>query len=59
MASWREKLNQAAQNTISKSKEVAGVAKLNVEIGTLNQSLKNIYTEVGKYVLEKGVLPED
>ena len=59
MANWREKLNQAAQNTISKSKEVAGVAKLNVEISTLNQSMKNIYTEVGKYVLENGFLSED
>lgn len=59
MASWREKLNQAAQNTISKSKEVAGVAKLNVEIGSLNQSLKNVYTEVGKYVLENGLLSEN
>ena len=44
MASWREKLNQAAQNTISKSKEVAEIAKLNVEIGSSNQSMKNIYT---------------
>ena len=59
MASWREKLNQAAQNTISKSKEVAGVAKLNVEIGSLNQSMKNIYTEVGRYVLENGLLSEN
>jgi rRNA maturation endonuclease Nob1 len=59
MASWREKLNQAAQNTISKSKEVAEIAKLNVEIGSSNQSMKNIYTEVGKYVLENGLLSED
>ncbi|MCI9337384.1 MAG: zinc ribbon domain-containing protein [Lachnospiraceae bacterium] len=59
MANWREKLNQAAQNTISKSKEVAGVAKLNVEIASLNQSLKNVYTEVGKHVLENGLLAED
>ena len=58
MASWREKLNQAAQNTISKSKEVAEIAKLNVEIGSSNQSMKNIYTEVGKYVLENGLLSE-
>ena len=59
MASWREKLNQAAQNTISKSKEVAEIAKLNVEIGSSNQSMKNINTEVGKYVLENGLLSED
>ena len=59
MANWREKLNQAAQSTISKSKEVAEIAKLNVEIGSLNQSMKNLYTEVGKYVLENGLLSED
>ena len=46
MASWSEKLNQMTQSAISKSKEVAGVAKLNVEISSLNQSVKNIYTEV-------------
>lgn len=59
MASWSEKLNQMTQSAISKSKEVAGVTKLNVEINTLNQNLKNIYTEVGRYVLEKGLLKED
>lgn len=59
MANWKEKLNQAAQSTISKSKEVAGIAKLNVEISSLNQSMKNIYTEVGKYVLENDLLKED
>ena len=59
MASWSEKLNQMTQSAISKSKEMAGVTKLNVEIGTLNQNLKNIYTEVGRYVLEKGLLKED
>lgn len=59
MASWSEKLNQMTQSAISKSKEVAGITKLNVEIGTLNQNLKNIHTEVGKYVLENGLLTED
>ena len=59
MASWSEKLNQMTQSAISKSKEVAGVTKLNVEIGTLNQNLKSIYTEVGCYVLEKGLLKDD
>lgn len=59
MASWSEKLNQMTQKTISKSKEVAGVAKLNLEISTLNQNIKNIQNEVGAYVLEKGLLLED
>ena len=59
MAGWKEKLNQMTQDAISKSKEVAGVAKLNMEISSLNQSVKNIYTEVGTYVLEKGLLSDD
>lgn len=59
MASFSEKLNRMTQNAISKSKEVAGVTKLNLEIGSLNQDIKNIQTEVGRYVLEKGLLLED
>ena len=59
MASWSEKLNQMTQKTISKSKEVAGVAKLNLEISTLNQNIKNIQNEVGAYVLENGLLMND
>ena len=59
MASWTEKLNQMTQSAISKSKEVAGVTKLNLEISSLNQNLKNIQTEIGAYVLENGLLKED
>lgn len=59
MANWNERLNQMAQKTISKSKEVAGVAKLNLEISTLNQNIKNIQNEVGAYVLENGLLLDD
>ncbi|HBA46803.1 MAG TPA: hypothetical protein DCZ91_03185 [Lachnospiraceae bacterium] len=59
MASWSEKLNQMTQKTISKSKEMAGVAKLNLEISTLNQNIKNIQNEVGAYVLENGLLLDD
>lgn len=59
MEKWRDRLSQAAQNVASKSKEVAGIAKLNLENSTLNQNIKNIQTEVGAYVLEKGLLMED
>ncbi len=59
MENWKDKLNQVTQSTISKSKEVAGVVKLNVEINSLHQNMKSIYTEVGKYVLENGLLPDD
>lgn len=59
MASWTEKLNQMTQSAISKSKEVAGVTKLNLEISSLNQNIKNIQTEIGAYVLENELLKED
>lgn len=57
MASWSDKFTQVTQNAISKSKEVAGVAKLNMEISSLNQEIKNIQTQVGAYVLDNGFLP--
>ncbi len=59
MANWSEKLNQMTQDAISKSKEVAGVAKLTLEMNSLNQNIKTIQTEVGAYVLENGLLMED
>lgn len=59
MADWSEKLSQIAQDTISKSKEVAEVAKLNLEISALNQKIREINTQVGAYVLEKKLCSED
>ena len=59
MADWSEKLSQIAQDTISKSKEVVEVAKLNLEISTLNQKIREIHTQVGAYVLEMKLCPED
>ena len=59
MADWSEKLNRMAQSAVSKSKEVAEVTKLNLEVSTLNQKIKEIHTQVGAYVLEKGLLSED
>lgn len=59
MANWREQLNQMTQNAVSKSKEMVGVTKLNLEINTLNQNIKNIQTEIGAYILENGLLQDD
>lgn len=59
MASWNEKLNQMTQSAISKSKEVAGVTKLTLENSSRNQDIKIIYTKVGEYVMENGLLSED
>lgn len=59
MADWSDKLNQMAQSAVSKSKEVAELAKLNLEISNLNQKIREIHTRVGAYVLEKGLLSEE
>lgn len=59
MASWSDRLAQVTQNAISKSKEVAGVTKLNMEISALNQDIRNIQAQVGAYVLENGFLLEN
>lgn len=56
MASWSDRVSQMTQNAISKSKEVAGVAKLNMEISSLNQEIKNIQLQAGAYVLDNGFL---
>lgn len=56
MANWSDKVSQMTQNAISKSKEMAGIAKLNVEISSLNQEIKNIQLQAGAYVLENGFL---
>ena len=59
MASWSEKLNQMTQSAISKSKEVAGVTKLNVEIGTLNQNLKKDDDSVAAWASKAAGLKAD
>lgn len=59
MAGWSEKFNKMTQSAISKSKEMAEVTKLNMEISTLMQNLKEVQIQVGAYVLENGLLTED
>lgn len=55
MANWSEKFNRMTQSAISKSKEVAEVTKLNMEINGFNQNLKEVYAKAGQYVLENGI----
>lgn len=59
MANWGEKFSRATQAAISKSKEMAEVTRLNVEISTYTQNMKDLYTRIGEYVIEKGLLAED
>ena len=59
MASWSEKFNKMTQTAISKGKEVTEITKLNVEVVSLNQNLKEITTKIGQYVLEHELLLEE
>lgn len=59
MATWGEKFNKVTQNAISKSKEMAEVTKLNIEVGNLVQKKKDICQEIGEYVLGENLLLED
>ena len=58
MANWSEKFNKLTQTAISKGKEVTELTKLNVEVVSLNQNLKEITNKIGQYVLEHDLLLE-
>ena len=59
MANWSEKFNKLTQTAISKGKEVTEITKLNVEVVSLNQNLKEITMKIGQYVLEHDLLLEE
>ena len=59
MANWSEKFNKMTQTAISKGKEVTEITRLNMEIASLNQNLKEIATKIGQYVLEHDLLLEE
>ena len=59
MAGWGEKFNKVTLSAISKGKEVAGITKLNMEISSLNQALKEAQAQVGAYVMEQELFAED
>lgn len=59
MANWGEKFSKVTQAAISKSKEVAEVTRLNMETSTYTQRLKTLYSQVGEYIIENGLLEQD
>ena len=48
-----KKLNFAMGETISKTKEIAGVAKLNTAISARRREIENTYTEMGRRLFER------
>ena len=59
MAAWSEKFNKMTQSALSKGKEVTEVTRLSVENTSLTQSLKEIATKIGQYVLDNNLFAEE
>lgn len=59
MGNWGQKLSKMTQSAITKSKEMAEVTRLNMEINTLEQNMKDIHMKIGEYVAENELLGED
>lgn len=50
MASWKENMSRMAQSAMQKSKEMAEVTKLNLEISNCEQRSREIYIQLGEYL---------
>ncbi len=59
MANWRDNFSKMTQSAITKSKEMAEVTRLNMEISTQTQKVKELYAQAGERVLENGLAMDD
>lgn len=60
MAGWKESMSRFAQSAVSKSKEMAEVTRLNMEISNLEQRIRERQQTLGAYLLEHPeMLPHD
>ena len=50
MADWKSSVSRFAQSAVSKSKEVAEITRINVEISNIEQKIKKIHQELGAYI---------
>ncbi len=51
MANWKDTVSRAAQTAKTKTKEVAEVTRLNVEISSLEQKIRDAGQRLGDYLL--------
>ena len=56
---WGDKLNQITKSAVSKSKEVAEITRLNMEISSNEQKIKELAAQIGMIVAEQQLLPEN
>lgn len=59
MSNWSEKFSKVTQTAISKSKEMAEVTRLNMEISTYTQNLKELYAQAGEFLIEKDLCQDN
>ena len=60
MAGWKESVGRFAQNAVSKSKEMAEITRLNMEISNQEQRLRELYGQLGQYLVENAdLVPAD
>lgn len=60
MASWKDSMNRLAQSAMTKSKEMAEITRLNVEISGLGQKQRELYTKLGEYLAQhEDLLPAE
>jgi len=59
LANWGQKFSKVTQAAISKSKEMAEITRLNMEISADTQKLREIYEQIGKYIAEQDLLTEN
>lgn len=56
MGSWSSKFNKITQSAVSKSKELAEITRINMEINSTEQKLQSAYTELGQSAVENNLL---
>lgn len=59
MASWADKLSKLTQSAVNKSKYMAEVTRINIEISNYESTRKQLYGEIGQYVVENGLLQDN
>ena len=52
MADWKSSMSRFAQNAMTKSKEMAEITRVNMEITTAEQKIKELQQNLGKYLLD-------
>lgn len=56
---WGDKFNQITKSAVSKSKEMAEITRLNMEISNHEQKIRELAAQIGMSVVEQHLLVED